>query len=33
LTRVTGLLDCLGLINSRISEKNAVANYVQVGLW
>ena len=33
LTRVTGLLDCLVLINSRISEKNAVANYVQVGLW
>ena len=33
LTRVTGLLDCLGFIKSRISEKNAVANYVQVGLW
>ena len=33
LTRVTGLLDCLGFIKTRISEKNAVANYVQVGLW
>ena len=33
LTRVTGLLDCLEFIKSRISEKNDVANYVQVGLW
>ena len=33
LTRVTGLLDCLGFIKTRISEKNEVANYVQVGLW
>ena len=33
LTRVTGLLDCLDLIKIRISEKNEVANYVQVGLW